>query len=136
MSSSFAVFMLFMSICLVLHLSLRVLALSLCLLILLPIPFIRDLISQASSSSSSSSHSRPSSSSSRSLRPSSSYRAHSVHRVVVSVASARNGPLSSIRETATWGSASVFTSFYLSDIQFSSDQGFSLGPVVAAGSVV
>ena len=47
----------------------------------------------------------------------------------------RNAPLSFILEPATWGSASVFTSFYLKDVQFSS-HGFSLGPVVAAGSVV
>ena len=36
----------------------------------------------------------------------------------------------------SWSSSSFFTSFYLSDIQFSSSLGFSLGPVVAAGSVV
>ena len=81
--------------------------------------FIRDLISQASSSSS---HSQPSSSSSSwSLRPSSSYRAHSVREVAASVAFARNAPLS-IVEVATWSSASVSTSFYLSDVQFSSDR--------------
>ena len=45
-------------------------------------------------------------------------------------------PLSSVLEAATWSSASIFTSFYLSDVQFSSSQGFSLGPVVAAGAVV
>ena len=45
-------------------------------------------------------------------------------------------PLSSVLEAATWSSASVFTSFYLSDVQFSSSQGFSLGPVVAAGAAV
>ena len=43
--------------------------------------------------------------------------------------------LSSILEAATWSSSSVFTSFYLKDVQFSSSGGFSLGPVVAAGSV-
>ena len=30
----------------------------------------------------------------------------------------------------------VFTSFYLRDVQFKSSQGFSLGPVVAAGAVI
>ena len=44
--------------------------------------------------------------------------------------------LSAVLEAATWSSASVFTSFYLSDVQFSSSVGFSLGPVVAAGAVV
>ena len=44
-------------------------------------------------------------------------------------------PFFSVLEAATWSSASVFTSFYLSDVQFSSSQGFGLGPVVAAGAV-
>ena len=51
------------------------------------------------------------------------------------LAFSRNAQLSSVLEAATWGSASVFTSLYLKDIQFSS-HGFSLGPVVAGGSVV
>ena len=59
-----------------------------------------------------------------------------VHGVSDSWAFHRNAPLSSILESATWSSASVFTSFYLSDVQFSSSHGFSLGPLVAAGSVV
>ena len=71
-----------------------------------------------------------------SLPASSSFRAHSVCGVAASVAFACNASLSSLLEAATWGSASVFTSFYLSDVQFSSDQGFSLGPVVAVGAVV
>ena len=60
----------------------------------------------------------------------------SVCRVAASVAFARNTSLSSILEAANWGSASVFTSFYHSDVQFSSDQDFNLGPIVSAGSVV
>ena len=48
---------------------------------------------------------------------------------------ARNAPLSSVLAAATW-SSTVFTSFYLKDVQFSSPMGFSLGPVVAAGAVV
>ena len=74
-----------------------------------------------------------------SLRPSSSLpsvRAHGVRGIAASVAFARNAPVSSILEAATWSLSSVFTSFYLKDIQFSSSDGFSLGPVVAAGSVV
>ena len=56
--------------------------------------------------------------------------------VAVSWAFARNASLSSILVAASWSSASVFTSFYLSDVQFSSSQGFSLGHLVEAGSVV
>ena len=94
--------------------------------------FLRDVISCAYSSSSSSASSGPSSSSSA---PSSS-RAHSVRGVAASWAFARNASLSSILAAASWSFSSVFTSFYLSDVQFSSSSGFSLGPVVAAGSVV
>ena len=95
--------------------------------------FLRDVISRAYlSSSSSASSSGPSSSASA---PSSS-QAHSVHGVATSWAFARNSSLSSILAAASWSSSSVFTSFYLTDVQFSSSLGFSLGPVVAAGSVV
>ena len=95
--------------------------------------FLRDVISCAYSSSTSS----PSSSglSSSASAPSSS-RDHSVRGVATSWAFARNASLSSILAAASWSSSSVFTSFYLSDVQFSSSRGFSLGPVVAAGSVV
>ena len=88
--------------------------------------FLRDVISCAySSSSSSTSSSGPSSS-----------RAHSVCGVTTSWAFARNASLSSILAAASWSSSSVFTSFYLTNVQFSSSLGFSLGPVVASGSVV
>ena len=90
--------------------------------------FLRDLISRAYSSSSSSPSGAPSSSS--------SFRAHSVRGVAASWAFSRNAPLSSILAAATWSSSSVFTSFYLTDVQFSSSNGFGLGPLVAAGSVV
>ena len=92
--------------------------------------FLRDLISCAYSSSSSASSGAHSSSSA------SSFRAHSVREVAASWAFSRNAPLSSILAAATWSSSSVFTSFYLTDVQFSSFQGFGLGPLVAAGSVV
>ena len=74
-----------------------------------------------------------SSSSSASSRPRSSLRAHGVRGVAASWAFHRN-PLLSILEFATW-SAFVFTSSYLSDVQFSS-RGFRLGLLVAVGSVV
>ena len=95
--------------------------------------FLPDVIYRAySSSSSTSSSSGPSTSASA---PSSSC-AHSVRGVATSWAFARNASLSSILAAASWSSSTVFTSLYLSDVQFSSSPGFSLGPVVAAGSVV
>ena len=99
---------------------------------------LRDVIAEAFSSSglslpsTSSTSSVPSAASSR---PRSSIRAHGVRDVASSWAFHRNASLSSILEAATWSSASAFTSFYLSDVQFSSSQGFGLGPVVAAGAV-
>ena len=69
-------------------------------------------------------------------RPRSSVRAHGVRGVAVSWAFHRNAPLSSVLEATTWPSAPVFTSFYLSDVQFSSSRGFSLCLVVAAGAMV
>ena len=102
--------------------------------------FLRYLIAQATSSSASSSSSSASSSpqsSTASSRPSSSSSLLTfVRGIAASIAFARNAPLSSILEAATWSSSSVFTSFYLKDVQFSSSDGFSLGLVVAAGSVV
>ena len=56
--------------------------------------------------------------------------------VAASWAFHRSAPLSSILESATWSSPSVFSCFYLSDVQFSSSSGYGLGSVVAAGSVV
>ena len=102
--------------------------------------FLRDVIVEAYSSSSLSLPSTvPSSSlssSASSSRPRSSVRAHGVRGVAASWAYHRNASLSSILEAATWSFASVFTSFYLSDVQFSPSQGFGLGPVVAVGAVV
>ena len=91
----------------------------------------RSLPSQPSSSSSASSASASTSSS----RPRSSLRAHGVRGAAASWAFHRNAPLASILEAATWSSP-VFSSFYLSNVQFSSSSGYGLGPVVAAGSVV
>ena len=92
--------------------------------------FLRDIISRAYSSSSVAS----ASSSSSPLPP--SVRAHSIREVAASWAFSRNAPLSSIFPAATWSSSSVFTSFYLRDVQFTSFHGFGLGPVVAAGNVI
>ena len=85
------------------------------------------------SASASSSTSGPSASSSSST--SSAFRAHSIRAMATSIAFARNVPVSALLEAATWRS-SVFTAFYLRDVQFEPAQGFSLGLVVAAGAVV
>ena len=68
--------------------------------------------------------------------PSSSSRAHSIRADSTSATFSRNVPLSSILAAATWSSSTVFTSFYLHDVQFSSSSGFSLGPLVAADAVI
>ena len=63
-----------------------------------------------------------------------SLRAHEVRSVSTSVAFHRNWSVSSVLESATWASSSVFSSFYLRDIQHEYDGLLSLGPFVAAVS--
>ena len=63
-----------------------------------------------------------------------SLRAHGVRSVSTSVAFHRNWSVTSVLESATWASSSVFSSFYLRDIQHEYDGLLSLGPFVAAGS--
>ena len=63
-----------------------------------------------------------------------SLRAHEVCSVPTSVAFHRNWLVSFVLESATWASNSVFSSFYLRDIQHEYDGLLSLGPFVAAGS--
>ena len=58
-------------------------------------------------------------------------RAHGIPGIPVFL---RNVPVASILGAAMWRST-VFTSFYLRDLQFSYEGGFSLGPFVASGSV-
>ena len=60
--------------------------------------------------------------------------AHEIRSVSTSVAFHRNWSISSVLESATWASSSVFSSFYLRDIQHEYDGLLSLGPFVAAGS--
>ena len=106
----------------------------------LPSVILQSLSLSPASSSLPSSSSAPlaasTSSGTSSSVPLSSFRAHSVRAMATSTAFARNVPVSSLLEAATWRSASIFTSFYLRDVQFESSQGFSLGPFVAAGAVV
>ena len=63
-----------------------------------------------------------------------SLRAPEVRSVSTSVAFHRNWSVTSVLESATWASSSVFSSFYLRDIQHEFDGLLSLGPFVAAGS--
>ena len=63
-----------------------------------------------------------------------SVRAHEVRSVSTSVAFHGNWSVSSVLESATWSSSSVFSSFYLRDIQHEYDGMLSLGPFVAVGS--
>ena len=61
-------------------------------------------------------------------------RAHDVCSVSTSVAFHRNWSVSAVLESATWSSSSVFSSFYLRDLQHEYDGILSLGPFVAAGT--
>ena len=61
-------------------------------------------------------------------------RAHDVHGLSTSVAFHQNWSVSAVLEAATWSSSSVFSSFYLRDIQHEYDGLLSLGLFVAAGT--
>ena len=61
-------------------------------------------------------------------------RAHDIRGVSTSVAFHRDWSVSEVLESATWSSSSVFTSFYLCDLQHEYDGILSLGPFVAAGT--
>ena len=61
-------------------------------------------------------------------------RAHDICGVSTSVAFHRNWSVSAVLDAATWSSSSVFTSFYLHDLQHEFQGLRSLGPFVAAGS--
>ena len=60
-------------------------------------------------------------------------RAHSIRGIATSSAFFRNCSLRSVREAASWRSNTVFTSFYLRDLSFTSEGVHSLGLFVAAG---
>ena len=63
-------------------------------------------------------------------------RAHSIRSMSTSVAFHGNWNVGSILKAATWKYPSVFTSFYLRDIEFQIDDVRSLGPFTAAGEIV
>ena len=61
-------------------------------------------------------------------------RAHDVRSVSISVAFHRNWSVSTVLDSATWCSSTVFSSFYLRDLQHEYDGILSLGPFVAAST--
>ena len=61
-------------------------------------------------------------------------RAHDVRSLSTSVAFHRNWSVSAVLKSTTWSSSTVFSSFYLRDLQHEYDGLLSLGPFVAAGS--
>ena len=61
-------------------------------------------------------------------------RAHDIRGVSTSVAFHRNWSVSTVLESATWSSSSVFSSFYLLDLQHEYNGLLSLGSFVAAGT--
>ena len=63
-------------------------------------------------------------------------RAHSIRGISTSAAFLKNRSISSVLEAATWKSNSVFSSFYFKDLTFTHGEWKSLGPFVAAGSVI
>ena len=63
-------------------------------------------------------------------------RAHSIRGIAASVAFLKNVSISRVLEAASWRSNSVFTSFYFKEVQVELDGVRSLGPIVAAGSVI
>ena len=60
-------------------------------------------------------------------------RANSIRGMATSSAFFKNWSLSSVLEAASWRSNTVFTSFYLKDVQYIFEGVRSLGPFVAAG---
>ena len=65
-----------------------------------------------------------------------SLRAHSIRGVGTSTVFMQNWSVSKVLGAASWKSNSVFASFYLRDVQYIFEGLCSLGPFVAAGSVL
>ena len=59
--------------------------------------------------------------------------AHSIRGIATSSAFFKNWSLASVLEAASWRSNTVFTSFYLKDVQYIFENVHSLGPFVTAG---
>ena len=60
-------------------------------------------------------------------------KAHSIRGIATSSAFFKNWSLASVLEAASWRSNTVFTSFYLKDVQYIFNDVRSLGPFVASG---
>ena len=65
-----------------------------------------------------------------------SVRAQSIHGVSTSAVFMQNWSVSKVLEASSWKSNSVFASFYLRDIQYVFEGLHSVGPIVAAGSIL
>ena len=65
-----------------------------------------------------------------------SVRAHSIHWVSTAAVFMENWSVSMVLEAASWRSPSVFASFSLCDVQYIFEGLRSLGPIVAAGSIL
>ena len=63
-------------------------------------------------------------------------RAHSIRGVGSSLSFWKNWSMAKVLEAATWKSNSVFTSFYLKDVEFIFENCRSLGPFVSAGQII
>ena len=62
--------------------------------------------------------------------------AHSIRGISTSFNFWKNWSVSRVLEAATWRTNSVFAAFYLKDIQYQLGECRSLGPFVAAGSII
>ena len=63
-------------------------------------------------------------------------RTHDIRVIATSLAFSRNVSLNKILEATNWRTRNIFTSVYLKDITFSFKKIFSMGPMVAAQSVI
>ena len=63
-------------------------------------------------------------------------RAHDVWSVATSLLWSINRAVSDILEMACWRTQSVFADHYLKTIQRVHNDGFAIGPILAAGSVI
>ena len=63
-------------------------------------------------------------------------RAHSIRGIAASSAFFKNWSLQKVLEAASWRSNTVFTSFYLKDVQYLCEGVRSLGPYIAAGEQI
>ena len=70
------------------------------------------------------------------LAPALRVRAHDIRGVATSLLWSLNRAVSDVMAVACWRTQSVFANHYLSSVQRVQDDVFSIGPIVAAGSVI